>query len=372
MARKGSRASGRLALGVAWPCAVLGFMAGLTTGAAAILNLGAAIGPGEGDVEQRAWVAAFVVAAVVGGVGGLVGWMLGGRIASRLTDLGLAVSKLGRGGTEVRVRFSGGDEVAALGRSLQYLASDLAELLKSQDQGGGGLATLDPQVRQLRDRTLPQSFPEVPGFEVDGALGAGSRGGLDYFDAVAAEGGAVLYLVSGDGQGPLAVVACRMARDELHRALAQAATPRKALSHANRVLKQHLPAGVCAKATLLQLLEDGAKLYQAGARAPLLICQRGEVLELSAEGLALGLDDGPVFDKALQPQTLAASPGTRLLVVNEALLRIDGILERIRQHSPRHTAMFMNMLLGGIEQDAGDGGLREDVVVLTAKRAGER
>ena len=121
-----------------------------------------------------------------------------------------------------------------------------------------------------------------------------------------------------------------------------------------------------------RLLGDTAKLYQAGARAPLWIAQRGEVLELAAEGLALGLDDGAVFDKALRPQEIEMSPGTRLLVFNEGMLWMDGILERIEQHSSRHTAMFMNMVLGGIEQDAGDGGLREDAVLLTAKLAGSR
>ena len=44
------------------------------------------------------------------------------------------------------------------------------------------------------------------------------------------------------------------------------------------------------------------------------------------------------------------------------------LLELLPQHSPRHTNMFMNMVLGTIEQDAGDDGLREDVVLITVKR----
>jgi hypothetical protein len=358
------RSAGRIAMPLAVTCAALGLVAGLVTGASVAANMR--------DVDGRGWMIVLVVAAIMGAVGGVVGWVVGGKIGSRLTDLGLAVSKLGRGGTEVRVRFGGNDEIAALGRSLQYLANDLAELLGSaDDSGGGALATMDPQVRQLRDRALSADFPDLKGYELDGALSAGSRGGLDYFDIVEGEKGVVLYLVSAEGQGPMSVVACRLARDEIDRALQQKAMPRKALSHANRVLKRVLPTGSCAKATLLQVAGGQAKLYQAGARSPLLICRRGEVLELSAEGLALGLDDGPVFDKALRPEEIGMTAGTRLLVVNEATLRVDGILDRIEQHSPRHTAMFMNMLLGGIEQDAGDGGLREDVVILSAKCVGE-
>ena len=98
-----------------------------------------------------------------------------------------------------------------------------------------------------------------------------------------------------------------------------------------------------AKATLLQIGADGCKLYQAGARMPLLICQRGDVLELNAEGIAIGLDDGPVFEKSLRPQEIAMSPGTRLVFGNDALHRSEGLLDLLRQHSPRHTNMFMNV-----------------------------
>ena len=85
-------------------------------------------------------------------------------------------------------------------------------------------------------------------------------------------------------------------------------------------------------------------------------------------GIALGLDDGPVFEKSLRPQEIDMSPGTRLVFGNEALLRSSGLLDLLPQHSPRHTNMFMNMVLGSIEQEAGDDGLREDVVLITVKK----
>jgi hypothetical protein len=373
MARRGSKQKGRLATTFAIGGAAAGAVGGLLLTVALMQNL--AFGIADPDLVRRGWQIGLGLSVLVALVTGSTGWVLGGRLATRVTDVGLAVSKLGRGGSEVRVRVSGNDEVGALGRSVQYLATDLAALLKDDD-GGGSMAhaSLDPLVRQLRDRTVPQQIPPVAGFEVDAALAAGSRGGLDYFDVVVATGDepqTAAYVVTAEGHGPVAVYACRLARDELHRALAQGAAPRRALAHANKVMKNQLPSGACAKATVLLVGDGVAKLYQAGARSPLLICQRGEVLELAAEGIALGLDDGPVFEKSLRPQEVAMSPGTRLVFGNEALLRSEGLLDLLRQHSPRHTNMFMNVVLGSIEQDAGDDGLREDVVLMTVKRAGQ-
>jgi hypothetical protein len=360
MARRGSKQKGRLATTFAIGGAAAGAVGGLLLTVALMQNL--AFGIADPDLVRRGWQIGLGLSVLVALVTGSTGWVLGGRLATRVTDVGLAVSKLGRGGSEVRVRVSGNDEVGALGRSVQYLATDLAALLKDDD-GGGSMAhaSLDPLVRQLRDRTVPQQIPPVAGFEVDAALAAGSRD----------EPQTAAYVVTAEGHGPVAVYACRLARDELHRALAQGAAPRRALAHANKVMKNQLPSGACAKATVLLVGDGVAKLYQAGARSPLLICQRGEVLELAAEGIALGLDDGPVFEKSLRPQEVAMSPGTRLVFGNEALLRSEGLLDLLRQHSPRHTNMFMNVVLGSIEQDAGDDGLREDVVLMTVKRAGQ-
>ncbi|MBL8723729.1 MAG: SpoIIE family protein phosphatase [Planctomycetes bacterium] len=373
MARKGSK-SGKLAVPLALTLAGVGCVGGLLLTVAVVQNLSGAIA--DSAITNRGFLIGIGMAVLVGALCGLGGWVLGGKLATRVVDIGLAVSKLGRGGSEVRVRVGGNDELTALGRSVQYLATDLAELLKGQEQSGGAaMVSMDPLVKQLRDKTVPNQFAAVDSYEVDGAIAPGSRGGVDYFDLVPMQGeepGAVFYLISAQGHGALSVYACRQARDELHRALTAAATPRKALAHTNKVLKQNLPSGCCAVATLVQVTAKGCKLYQAGARSPLLICQRGDVLELNAEGLALGLDDGPVFEKSLRPQEIDMTPGTRLVFGNDALHRSVGLLDQLRQLSPRHTTMFMNMVLGNFEQDAGADGLREEIVLLTVKRAGQQ
>ena len=196
----------------------------------------------------------------------------------------------------------------------------------------------------------------------------GSRGGMDYFDCVVGDDGAVFFMVSNEGVGPVSAFAARMARDELMRALKVKVNARKALSHANRVLHKQLPGGACALACLVSLDQDEVKLYQAGFRAPLLVCSGGRGTEASAEGLALGLDEGPVFEKGLRPTKLPVSQGVRVVLANEAAHRLHEFVDLISEHSPKHTAPFMNMVLGSLEGGAGDAGLREDVVLLTAKR----
>ncbi len=322
------------------------------------------------DLIKRLWMLGGIVAVVGAGAVMAIVHVQAAAIASRLNDLGLAVAKLGRGTAEVRVKFRGNDEVGALGRVLNYLAGDLQAQAQQQEKQGGASATSDAQVRALRDKTLADGFAQPPGYELDGALCKGTRGGLDYFDAsVREDGGSVLFLVRGDGASAMAVVASRMARDEILRALRAGASARKALTHTNKVLHDNLPRGACAKALALELGADEIKLYQCGHPTGAFVCARGEVEPVAAEGLALGLDEGPVFEKALRSTRIPVTAGVRCVLLNEAGARRDDLAEILRQHSPKNTMAFMGLVLSAIEGESDEGGLREDVVVLTCKRS---
>lgn len=324
---------------------------------AAVCVLGAvAIGRPASSQEWLGGLALMAVAAVVVAIA--LQTQLG-PLSTRITDLKLAVSKLGRGSGEVRIRVTGNDEVAELGRSIQALATDLNVLFAEMDEGRGAAATTDPLVREMRDKTLDQQPPEQPGYEVDLAIAAGTRGGVDYVGGK----GKVVYVVSAEGGHAMSVVAIRLCVDEIERALEAGASARKALFHTNRILHKRLAASVCAKVAMIEMNEGEAKLYQAGYRAPLWICQAGEVLEIEAEGLALGLDEGPVFEKGLRSQPIPMSPGVRLVQTNEAGGRSQELLDLVSQHSSKNTMAFMNLVLGALEGDE----LREDTVLLTVK-----
>jgi len=369
LSRGGKKRSGKLAIKLALIAFGVAFVGTVLVLSITISQMGKTMSlEQEAEVAGKAWGVGLLLALVAAAIVAVVLYTQASSLGTRVTDLALAVAKVGRRGADVRIRNAGNDEITALGRAVQYLASDTQALMEQQGDAGGAPATVDPQVRELRDKVLPEYLAEVPGFELDGALEAGSRGGLDYFDAVAGDGGGVVFLVVGEGVGPISVLAGRMARDELMRAFQQGATPRKALAHTNRVLHKALPRGACAQATVLQLEGDEAKLYQAGSRVPLWICSGGEVSELSADGLALGLDEGPVFEKGLRPEKVPMPVGVRLVLTNDAGVRAQEFLDLVAEHSPKHTAAFMNMVLGGFASEVGE--LREDVVLITAKRSG--
>ena len=125
------------------------------------------------------------------------------------------------------------------------------------------------------------------------------------------------------------------------------------------LLRSRVTHGAVLFLLLVPFLHVGvAHLFDAAARVA--AAQRGKQ--------RLGLDEGPVFEKGLRPTKLPVSQGVRVVLANEAAHRLHEFVDLISEHSPKHTAPFMNMVLGSLEGGAGDAGLREDVVLLTAKR----
>ncbi len=360
--------SGKLARRLALVCTLAAAVSGVATVVIALQALEAALGAKQAVALQRGWVFGLAAAACAALAIGIVAYVQGAKLGSRLTELALGLAKIGRGPVGVRIRYSGRDEIARLGRGLQYLADDLAAMAREAEHSGGLGANADPLVREMRDQALPRELPAVEGFEVDAAIGAGTRGGLEYFDAVVKDGQATLLVVSPEGAGAVAALAARLARDELVGALQAGATARKALQQANRALHQRLPRSACAKACLLALAADEVKAYQAGYRPPLLVCRAGKVAPEHGEGLALGLDQGPVFDQSLRAVAVPVAQGVRLVVANEAAHRIEDFTALVARHAPKHTTPFLHLVIGALQNGAGEAGLREDVVLLTAKR----
>lgn len=326
--------------------------------------------PGDANPDEtisQATTFAVIIGLVLGGgVAAGVAYGLASGLSARLTNLSLAVSKMGRG-SKASVRVSGNDEITVLGRMLSSLSSEMA------GQDGDGATTVidsDPQVRELRDKTLSEGHFDCPeGYEIDAAYSSGTRGGTDYFDCHTVNGTTTMFLISVGSGSAVAMVGARMARDEIVRALDAGANARKALSHTNRVLHKAMPRGVCALATVVEIGAEQVKIYQAGARVPVVLCVAGELEDLTAEGLALGLDSGPVFEKGLRPNEFELTSGMRLVLLNDAGNRSDELIGFVQEHSPKHTAPFMNMVLGELEDGAGLAGLREDVVIMTLKRS---
>lgn len=177
---------------------------------------------------------------------------------------------------------------------------------------------------EIQNHLLPQKFPENEVLEIEALSHPSMLIGGDYYDVLEVDDrhlGFVVADVSGKGAGAaLVMTECRAmmrlcAEDEL--------SPASVLSHVNRMLQPDMRPGMFV-ALFYGIIDLNTKIMRfcrAGHEPPLLLHPNGEVDQLPGAGLAVGLDEGELFDEMLEEREVQLNEGDLLA------LYTDGITE---------------------------------------------
>ncbi|HHI79308.1 MAG TPA: HAMP domain-containing protein [Planctomycetes bacterium] len=317
-----------------------------------------------------------LVLAVLG-----VSFFLGNQVTKPIRELAQAVGRINRGNLRYRAPDKmGGDEVQRLALALEGMVDEL----RAGADVGRQLAEKEREeevLAELRDALLPKELPQVPGFEIEACLESGKGGAVDFYDSIPLEGGRVaLVVVSTSGKGALGVLIAGMAQAYLRAFLEEGVPAGETLKKTNRKLAGVMRKGMYATAqvAVLDPVESRAMVYIAGHRAPFFACRAGEISVVHGEGLALGLDEGKVFDQRLEEVPVDMPPGTRIVLLTQGAYAFAGeeglkfgresFQELVRRHAPKNSAVFLSLVFGSLDEFLGEAQRASDATVVTAKR----
>ncbi|MFT7542828.1 MAG: sigma-B regulation protein RsbU (phosphoserine phosphatase), partial [Gammaproteobacteria bacterium] len=237
----------------------------------------------------------------------------------------------------------------------------------------------------VREALLPMTTPLLEGYDIGGThISAPDGIGGDFHDFIELPDGRVGLLVCDvSGQGVPAALVGATARSYLRTELARGGDPVKAFQLVNKWLSDDVRRGMYV--TALYALVDGregvASVLCAGHKVPLMryTAEDSKLRVVHPEGIALGFDRGPVFDRRLEQQHVPLLPGDRLLLANSAPLRIEneegvelgekGFFQRVLLHSKEDTAVFLRSLKRDLATYAAEGSVPFDVSLVTLSRA---
>ncbi|MBK9385197.1 MAG: SpoIIE family protein phosphatase [Planctomycetes bacterium] len=305
------------------------------------------------------------------------------RVAAPLNRILEDVTEISRGKLEHRIRTSGGGEIATLARAVTRMVDDLVE--KRATDAELGRREHDVNIAaEIRRALIPDSIPQLAGWELAATDLAAIDAGGDFFDVLEFPSGRIGLVVSEiAGTGVSSAMVMTMARAYLRAEALRVEEPVEALARANRLIRADMRRGMYVTA-LYALLDPQAgelRLASAGHKVPLLRWH-GESRRLQmmqSEGIALGLDPGPVFERTIREAKVLVAPGDRLVITNTCGATVrnpageelgeKGFYRIVAQHAGADSDRFLQGVLAGIEAHAQGVPLERNFVMVTLKRS---
>ncbi len=179
-------------------------------------------------------------------------------------------------------------------------------------------------ARDVQQRLLPQTMPELPNLNLAASSVAAREVGGDYFDLLELGEGELAFIVA-DVSGKGTSAAFYMAEMQgIFQAVARIApAPDVFLGHTNQALGESLEKSIFVTAVygILDCQSGRVSLARAGHTPAVLVDASGNAKLLHSEGLGIGLDRGELFENVLEVEHLELKPDDLLV------LYTDGVVE---------------------------------------------
>jgi len=314
------------------------------------------------------------------GLGAATVFLLTKRMTAPLADLVDDIEIVSSGDLTHRTRPQTSDEIGLLARTFDRMVRSLHEA-HSERSEHQALKHEVAVASEIRDKLIPHGTPDVAGFEFEVLHLPADGVGHGYYDFLDLPRGRIGILVAeGAGGGLPATMTVVMARSLLRSEAERGGEPEAILGRANAALARDLRKGMYVAVTLAVLDPQARELQAFGAGNVSFIHYRASEKTANVvvpDGIALGFDPGPVFERSLRPTMIRIEPGDRFVFSNggperlrapsgEALgeARWREIVERV---SPKNSAAFVNIVGGSLSRFRGEAPTDEEVLVVTLK-----
>ncbi len=328
-------------------------------------------------------IAAAGAAGGLGFLGGFLGaFFLALGPVGAMRKLASETEAIAKGEYGTRVTLRGPDVVQAAARNVQKIA-----------HAAGSAATAQPQmvvqevvrapVQEVQEGLAPlRGFQRPDEFELEATQKLCAEIGNDYYDVVNVDAENVgLFIADIPIRGVRGSMYMSQVR-ALFRAQAKGqVSPAEVLRQVNRAFAMDLPRGVYVTAMYAIVNKSSGICRVASAQhLPLVfwkLAKKGSA-RLSPEGIALGLDAGPVFDRTLTEQAIQLEKGDRIVLYTDGAISTKNANgaqygeERfyyvVNREAPKNSAAAVNFIANDVDLFHEGAAQLDDFTILTLRR----
>ncbi len=276
----------------------------------------------------------------------IVGFLLTRPIRQLREDM----TQISRGNLDHQSTVSTIDELGALASSFNRMTRFLAEA-REQELTAQAVARDLSIATRIQTALLPEKLPEISGIEMARYYQPAKEVGGDYYDVIDLAGdraGIVVADVSGKGLAGSLVMT--MTRSLVRMAARIQPDAASILGEVNASLSRDMTEGMFVTLAWAELDHDRGRvrIARAGHNPPLILRSSGRVEQFQPEGIALGMDPGPVFRRTLEVSDVTLDRGDSLI------LYTDGIVEAMNPQGEEYGLVRFARVLQSLQDETSD------------------
>lgn len=316
-------------------------------------------------------------------LGLIISWVVAQRITQPILDLTRDIEIVADGNLKHRTRAHTSDEIGVMASAFDDMTVSLLEAQELERKQ----ASQEHEIgvaRQVQEALFPDELASIQGYDCAGHSDLAGAIGGNYYDVLPLEDGTTLLVVaSASGAGVPGAMVVTMARSLVKAVSETVSSPAALLRIVNRLLAPDLRRGmyVTMLLVLIDPKENSVRVANAG-HPPLLMIPRGgaKAEPVHLDGIALGFDKGPVFDRAMQDTTVELESGDRLVLCTRSLFEVGNeageavgearLQALFAKESERESPAFVDGIMKTLARFRGDAPLEKDLVLLSIRRTG--
>ncbi len=330
--------------------------------------------------RKSAWVVKMIafsgVLFVFIGVGACV--ILGRTVTQPIQKLMRDMETVARRDFDHVTRATSSDEIGQLAvafnrmtRTLKEAEDHRKETEELEDQVGAAM--------EIQANLLPNKIPQIPSFDIYPYWRSAKEVGGDYYDFIPVDREKLALVVADvSGKGIPGSMVMATARTILHMVVADNPSPSDILMRTNAVVAREIKRGmfVTAMLAILDVPKKTLNVCSAGHNPMVVYRQKTGRCELiNPNGIALGFDKGPVFNRTLQEKPVQLSPGDRVVLYTDGVVEAmnaqheefgdERFYRFVQKHARLSSKEFVTLLVKALDEHKGMAEQHDDITIST-------
>lgn len=290
------------------------------------------------------------------------------------------IDVVSRGDFDHVTRAQSRDEVGLLAFAFNRMTGALREAREAEREAERIESDL-ANAREIQANLLPPKIPSLPGFDIYPFYRSAKEVGGDYYDFFPVDRERIAILVADvSGKGIPGSIVMTQARTTIRLLAPNEPSAALTLARTNEVIAREIKRGMFVTCLYLILNVRSKEMVVCSAgHNPMALWREavGKVELVNPNGIALGFDKGPIFNKTLQERKIQLHKGDRLVLYTDGVVEAmspeheeygdDRFYRFVQQHATMRSKDFVHELVQTIDEHEGPAEQHDDITIVTLR-----